>query len=231
MVKGNGLLANSFKDYISNNSVLMFCSGVSNSLCNDISEFKREITLLKKTLSENNDKLFVYFSTCSIGDTSQRENLYIKHKIDIEKYIESNANNYLIVRLSNVVGFSKNSHTILNYFFNSISKNIPFDLWVGSYRNLIDVFHVKQIVSYILENNLFKNRTINVANKLSVPSIIIVEEIEKFLNIKANYNIINKGENFNIDVTEIESIILKLKINFSKNYIETLLRKYYSSEL
>lgn len=227
MIIGNGMLANSFKGYESDSSVLLFCSGVSNSLCADKSEYEREFAMLRNSLADNKDKLLVYFSTCSIDDRSLSENMYIKHKIEIEDYIKSNAKNYLIARLSNVVGISKNNHTILNFFFNSILKKIPFDLWKESYRNLIDVSHVKEIVSYIIDNSLFANKTINIANKVSVSSLSIVEKIEEFLNTKADYRIIDKGAKFNIDISEIEPVISKLNISFKEDYIELLLKKYY----
>lgn len=227
MVIGNGMLANSFKDYELDNSVVIFCSGVSNSLCVEKSNYDREFSLLKTVLAENKEKLFVYFSTCSIDDLSLRGNMYIKHKIEIEDYIKLNSNNFVIARLSNVVGFSKNIHTVLNFFFISISKSIPFDLWKESYRNLIDVAHVKEIVSYVIDNNLFTNKTINIANKISVSSLSIVEKIEEFLQTKAEYQIIDKGVKYNIDISEIEPIVLKLNVNFTENYIESLLKKYY----
>lgn len=227
MIIGNGMLANSFRSYELDNSVLLFCSGVSNSLCVEKSEYEREFSLLKNSLAENKEKLFVYFSTCSIDDRSLSQNMYIRHKIEIENYIKSNARNFLIARLSNVVGFSKNSYTILNFFYYSISKKIAFDLWKESYRNLIDVDHVKEISSYIIDSNLFKNKTINIANKISVPSLSIVEKIEKFLHTKADYKIVEKGVKFNIDISEIEPIISKLNISFEGDYIEFLLKKYY----
>ncbi len=227
MVIGNGMLAKCFMEYETDNSVLLFCSGVSNSLCIEKSEYGREFLLLKEILSKNSDKLFVYFSTCSIEDDSLSENMYIKHKIELENYIKSNAKSFLIARLSNVVGVSKNNHTILNFFYNSISKGLAFDLWVNSYRNMIDVSHVKEIVSFIIGNNLYTNKTINIANKVSVSSLSIVEKIERFLNVKAKYNLIGKGAKFNIDISEIEPILLKLNMNFTENYIESLLKKYY----
>ena len=64
MIVGNGLIANLFRENDSEN-VVFFASGVSNSLETDKSAFLREENLLRKTLEENPEKIFIYFSTVS----------------------------------------------------------------------------------------------------------------------------------------------------------------------
>ena len=48
MVVGSGLLANTFKSYSDNEDVIIFASGVSNSGCVDLEQFKRELNLVSK---------------------------------------------------------------------------------------------------------------------------------------------------------------------------------------
>jgi hypothetical protein len=66
MVVGNGMLARKFANYINDDSVVIFASGVSNSLEIARSEFIREQLLLEKTILENVEKKIIYFSTCSM---------------------------------------------------------------------------------------------------------------------------------------------------------------------
>ena len=47
MIIGNGLLAKAFIEYKNNDEIVIFASGVSNSLEEKQSEFKRETDLLK----------------------------------------------------------------------------------------------------------------------------------------------------------------------------------------
>ena len=57
---------------------------------------------------------------------------------------------------------------------------------------------------------------------------LIVENLEKLTNIKANYNLVDKGdENWQIDISEISKIIKNNKINFNENYLYKTLKKYY----
>ena len=56
----------------------------------------------------------------------------------------------------------------------------------------------------------------------------IVENIEKIVNIKANYDLVDKGDkNWQISVSEISEIIKNNKINFDQNYLYKVLKKYY----
>ena len=55
-----------FIKYADNKDVLIFASGVSNSLETSPVEFGREQFLLEKILAEHSQKKIIYFSTCSM---------------------------------------------------------------------------------------------------------------------------------------------------------------------
>lgn len=67
---------------------MYFASGVSNSQNQNHSLFQRETDLLVETLRNNKEKLFIYFSTCSIYDPTLVNSEYVKHKLKIENLIE-----------------------------------------------------------------------------------------------------------------------------------------------
>ncbi|MEY4292241.1 MAG: hypothetical protein RIQ61_618 [Bacteroidota bacterium] len=231
MVIGNGLLAKSFKNYINNDAVVIYCSGVSNSLCEDENEYGRERKLLEETISNLKSSLFVYFSTCSIYEKKPSESKYVEHKLNIESYIQKHCNQYLIIRLSNVVGKTSNPNTVMNFFYNRINKQINFDLWNLSYRNLIDVEDVAKIVSFIINNHVFANTIVNVANTQSIAVSQLVTKMEQFLSKKAMSTILDKGYEFQIDTTAIQPILKQLQLSFEHDYVDGLLKKYYQSEL
>lgn len=108
MVIGNGLLAKTFETYHASNDVLIFASGVSNSKETNPEAFKRELALLKATIQNYPKAKLVYFSTASITDASVNTSAYVQHKIALENYIKSTTTNYLILRVSNVVGVNGN---------------------------------------------------------------------------------------------------------------------------
>ncbi len=226
MIIGNGLVANAFKKFDVLDNTTLFCSGVSNSLCIDSDEFNREQGLLKESIKEYTSSFFVYFSTCSIDDPSLKNSLYVKHKLNMEKLITENCSTYVIFRLSNVIGRTKNKSTIINFFLNCIRNDHPFDLWISSYRNIIDIDDLALTCNYIIANSLYKNQIINVANPISVSALNLVKTIEQYTNKKGKYTKLDKGENFDISINEVEPIYNKLNIVFKKNYILNSLKKH-----
>lgn len=70
MIVGDGLIASLFTSHDKEN-VIFFASGVSNSLETKEEEFLREENLIRNTIKNNPNKIFLYFSTCSIYDSSK----------------------------------------------------------------------------------------------------------------------------------------------------------------
>ena len=56
-----------------------------------------------------------------------------------------------------------------------------------------------------------------------------VKILENITQTKAIYNTISKGEkNWNIDTSDINDSIKRCDVNFGKNYLESLLKKYFN---
>ena len=228
MVIGHGLLGKQFSSYEDKEDFLLFCSGVSNSTCTNPNEFKRETDLLAYHIKAHSNKRFVYFSTCSICDPSQSERPYVLHKLGMERIIQEQHPNYLIVRTSNLVGRTPNPNTVLNFLFNAILQEQAIELWAHAERNLIDIADVFKSVNYILENDLFKNKIIALANTTSYSVIDIVSALEQFLGKKAHYTLVDKGQAFPIPLHEIKKVYQALSIDFDHNYLNRLLARYYT---
>lgn len=227
MIIGNGLIARSFKRYESVGNWIIFASGVSNSKTSTDADFDRERKLLTDTLQANPASRIVYFSTCSITDADLQATAYVRHKISMEALIENSAARYNIFRLSNLAGSSENPHTVLNFFFKHIMEDQRFDLWVNSERNIIDVEDVVKTADHILQNKLYPNQVINIANTHQYPVKYIVQTMEHFCKKKAIYEEKIKGSKLAIDLKEVLPIYEALNIRFDQNYLPALLAKYY----
>jgi nucleoside-diphosphate-sugar epimerase len=228
MVIGNGLVAKAFKEYGSSEDYLIFASGVSNSKSGLHEDYQKEKALLENTLTRHPDKLFVYFSTCSIMDPDLAGTLYIRHKIEMEKLIRDRANQFLVFRLSNLAGHSKNRHTVLNFFNHQILHDLPFECWKNAERNIIDVEDVFRIAGYFLQKKIRMNDTINIANTGNYTVPYIVHSIELFHGKSAVIIEKEKGLPFKINVSDMLPVTELLGIRFGDNYLHELLRKYYS---
>ncbi|WP_334125064.1 NAD-dependent epimerase/dehydratase family protein [Empedobacter brevis] len=222
MIIGRGLIANLFTE-VDSDEVVFFASGVSNSSETRKEEFLREQNLVEQTLANNPEKLFVYFSTCSIYDSSKYNSLYVLHKLHIEEIIKQKAKHFLILRVSNAVGNGGNPNLLMNYLFRQILNNEELVVHQQATRNLIDVEDVKNItLKYIVSKDW--NKIVNVAysENFNIPEII--EAFESILN-KNTYKIIeNKGEHYSIDIHELE---YQFSIQDKKEYLNNLIKKYY----
>ena len=225
MVVGTGLLATAFLEYKNKDDIIIFASGVSNSKETSKEQFLREEKLLCSYLEKyGNSKHFIYFSTCSMYDTYFERSAYTTHKMNMEKIIIDRASRYNIFRLPQVLG-KNNKNQLIGFLYKAINNNISFDLY-DIERNIIDIDDVYLIIDEILNNNSFKNKIMNIANFKNIRVIDLVNILEKLIDKKAKYKIVEKEGEFKIYIGDIEKIIIKLNI-FEKNYLENRIRKYY----
>lgn len=222
MIIGKGLIANLFTE-VDSDEVIYFASGVSNSSETREEEFLREQNLVGETMAKYSNKLFVYFSTCSIYDSSKYNSPYVLHKLHIEEIIKQKAEHFLILRVSNAVGRGGNANLLMNYLSRQIKTGQDLVVHRHATRNLIDVEDVKNItLKYVDSKNW--NKIVNVAysENFYIPEIILTFEI--LLNKKSKKSIENKGEHYSIDIHELE---YQFSIQDKKEYLNNLIKKYY----
>ncbi len=229
MIVGSGLLAKAFKEFVNDEEILIFASGVSNSLETGKKEFQRESNLLLNTIRKYPDKKLVYFSTYSIFEKKAEHRFYVNHKLEMERLIQKESKHYFIFRLTNIVGPGGNKSTILNYLVSRIKNEKVINLWKNATRNILDVDDLLLIVKNILKGSESKMK-INIANINSFKVSEIISQLEMFFKKAAILNLIDKGESIQIDISEVEDDIKKVltPAKQSIEYISLLLIKYYS---
>jgi nucleoside-diphosphate-sugar epimerase len=227
MVIGNGLLARRFESYNNDDRFLIFASGVSNSKTKNPEAYLRETALLQKNIEEHQDKIIVYFSTCSIYDPDEKNSAYVQHKLNVEAIIQKSVSLYHIFRVSNVAGKSSNSNTLLNYFFYHIRNEINFDLWANACRNIIDIEDVFSVADELLKNTTASAQPINIASPFNYPVKDIVAAIESFLKTRSNYVEVNKGSCFEIDLSATQNIFREKQKKSGDEYLASMLTKYF----
>lgn len=225
MIIGNGLIATAFKEYDAGD-VVFFASGVSNSLEKREEEFKREETLIRKTILENPDKLFVYFSTCSIYDSSKNSSLYVNHKLNMEHLIATEVPKYLIARVSNAVGKGGNQNTLINYLVSSMRNGDQINVHIDATRNLIDVEDIAKIVCELISSGQV-NRIVNVAYVRNYPILEIITIIIEFLDKKASIVLEKQGQSYSIDIPDAIDYFRKNNLLDGELYLKNILKKYY----
>ena len=208
MVLGNGMIAKSFIKSTAINDVIIFACGVPNS--NEVreQEYEREFNLLKKIQTEYSNKKLIYFSSSSVE--TGKKSKYISFKLMIEKYINSNFSDFLILRLPNVVGNTDNQSQLLPFIKNSLLTNNCVRIKKSCNRYLIDVDDLPLITRNLIKENI-QNKiiTVNFNNKIEII------KIAKFLISK--YKIINPTIEFFSDNYIEDDPDNRFFINFIKN--------------
>lgn len=225
MIVGNGLIANLFKNEDREN-VVFFASGVSNSLETDKSAFLREENLIRKTIKENPNKIFIYFSTCSIYDSSKNGSSYVNHKLKMERLVEELAKKYVILRVSNAVGKGGNPNLLMNYLVNSVKEEKIINVHTLATRNLIDADDIKNITLELIDQGRL-NQIINVAYLENFSTLEILEILEKFFSKNAKTELHKSGQTYKISIPEVEQYFIKHQLTNKENYLLRILERYY----
>ena len=228
MIIGSGLLAHAFsRVFLQREDVCIYAAGVSNSSCTDVREFEREHQRLEDALQQAiHVDAFVYFSTCSVADPEARNMSYVQHKLAMEQVVRAHPRN-LILRLPQVAGKTLNPHTLLNFLYARISRSESFNLWSNAKRNIIDVDDAACITKQLIAEKSVRNTTINIANVVTYPLIDIVSAIENFVGKHAVYNVVERGAEYQIDISFIFSLLEKSGVKFGNDYLEKTIEKYY----
>ena len=229
MVVGDGMIARAFSGFRDRNDVVIFASGVSNSNAANPDAYQRETDLLTQFLGQSGT--FVYFSTVSIHYPCLQESLYVRHKLHIEQMIRERCEQFLIFRLPNLVGQTRNPHTLTNFLYSHIASGSPFEVHLNASRYLLDTEHMVRLCKYILAQ--MPSRMIyEIVFNNSAPILKIVQDMERVLNKTGNYILVEKG--CHIDIPSIDPQLIArsgLQIPSMELYNQMVLQKYYSRQV
>ena len=232
-VHGSGFIAKNLKRIKLRKlkKVVIYAAGISNSKSKDKKKFLRERKKIQTFLNNHNkEHLFIYISTISVLDNYLKKDNYTRNKIIIENLIKKSLNNFLILRLPQIVGKSSNPHTIINFIYKKVLLEQRFKVWSNVKRNLIDIDDLIKIVKLIISTKLQPGNVINILN----PNSIYVKKIVNIMGdiVKKNpkyilleYKPKKKG---NLKIKSSSKFNLNIKKYFKdKNYLKKILEKYY----
>ena len=136
---GDGFIGKSLykikKDLIRTNYII-YAAGISHSKTKSKRNLNKELSLFKIFLKNNLSKKVIYISTADVTNNILNKSLYEKNKIQIERLIKKKFKNYIILRLPQIIGKSKNKNTLINSFYLNIKENKDFVLIKNFKRNI-----------------------------------------------------------------------------------------------
>lgn len=234
VIIGSGLIASEIKKKLSddldliNKDLCFFASGTSNSQSVTEDEFLREESLLRQTMQSYKNHMVIYFSSCALSKKVEQYNPYLRHKANIEKILKSHKR-FGIIRLPNLIGFSNNNNTLLNFINNSIIKSKKLVVHSKSRRSILDVEDAIALTGAYIKNGFCLNSILNIANPKSYSMeylISLFEEIRgKFL-----YEYIDVEDCYEIELADnYNEVASSLGIKFDDSYLINKLIKYYGT--
>jgi UDP-2-acetamido-2,6-beta-L-arabino-hexul-4-ose reductase len=226
LIIGNGFLANAFNNRIGEN-LAVFASGVSDSACTDESSFLREEQLLLNTIAYNQDKCLVYFSSCGVISAELLGAPYYRHKLKMEQIICSAHPQYLIFRLPQVIGKSRNNKTLVNNFFNYVITGQEITIQRFSKRYFIDIDHVVLFVNHVYNALVLKNEIINIACPQEYTALELLQIIESLTGLSAKYQLVDAGSCYSLDTSLFANEASILQIELSDSYLMRAIQKHY----
>lgn len=218
-VLGSGQLAKAFSD-LEEKGLFVFASGVSNSTCTDPDEFKRESDLLLNALRTNSKRKFVYFSSCALSAKDYELNSYYKHKLYMERLVQENSSAYYIFRLPQLFGDLILHQTLINYIYKSIVKGELFSVFDEAHRYVIEISDVRLLVDAYLKHHE-SGIIVDIANPFRYKILDIVKAFERLLNKKANYQLIEKNDQYTLNLSPMLSFMEQYNIEteFGPDYL------------
>lgn len=232
MIEGSGLIAQAFMHEGAHrlDDTCIYAAGVSNSGCQDSYEFMRERERFEAVFAAClADTRIVYFSTCSIEDPALHASAYVQHKLRMEARVRR-CPRHLILRLPQVAGRTSNPHTLLNFLHARMQRGERFQVWAGAVRNIIDAADVARIALDLIRREDAQGETINVANACSNGMLDIVHAMERVLDTRAEFDLLDKTSGAFIDVGRIEAAVRRCGIRFGDAYLARVIDKYYGDE-
>jgi dTDP-4-dehydrorhamnose reductase len=226
MVVGDGMIARAFAAFRGSADIVIFASGVSNSLETNPAAFEREAKLLKQVRMAHPSALLVYFGTCSVDDPERRDTPYVQHKLQMESALAAAEGPWLVLRVPLAIGRNPRSRTLAQFLHERIVHGQPFEVWEGAARFPIDVDDVFRIGSRLISDPAVWNRCINVALR-SFPVRDFVRIMEDIVGKKANYTLVRKGRHFKLDCPEVLQVASELNLDMGERYLERVLHKYF----
>jgi nucleoside-diphosphate-sugar epimerase len=229
MIVGKGLLARAFEPHFGETpGVIVFASGVSNSLETRPGEFAREAALLRQWLGSD-ARRFIYFSSCGVTADESELTPYMRHKQSMESLVLA-APHGLVLRLPQVVGSAENHHTLTNFLRDHIVSGEHFTVWAHAERNLIDIDDIVKIGVRLATELPTEATAVSIAANRSLLMPAIVGIFERVLDRAANCSFVEKGAPMLIDTAVVERLSGALGIDLGDGYIERVIHKYYAAD-
>jgi hypothetical protein len=220
IVHGRGMMASAIRS-TGNINAAVFAAGVSNSGEIDSSEYRREQDAIKTFIDVHYNRKIIYFSSYIAKNGTSP---YAEHKRQIESIIQKTTNDFLVLRLPQVVGRATNK-TLISYFVDAAKAGKQIAVQRNAFRSLVDVVDVGRILSLFTEKNVTRE-VIAVGPLKPLSALDIVRNIESILQLEIDIALVDGGERQSEDLSRALELLKSNDPLFDDAYQCLVLKKY-----
>lgn len=244
-IVGRGFLARHLQPLAHRHpDAVALAAGVSWTHVTSPAEFSREEAMVRAAAERcrATGRRLLFFSTASAalygpGSGAGREdrapvpaNPYGAHKLALEELLRASGADYLVLRLSHLVGPGQPPHHLLPTLMRSIRAG-RVRVLNGADRDLIAVADAVQIIDLLLARGVSQD-TVNVASGAAVPVEAIVGQLELLLGTTADRAYEPGGSGHRVCIDKLRSLIPETKtFGFGADYYRGVVESFVRAEL
>lgn len=233
---GNGFLAAQLSLIADRHpDVLALAAGVSGTVGLAESAYRREVELVEATLVDcrRSTGTLLFFSTASAavyGDDrpgcedqpATARSRYGEHKLNLERQVRDSGVDYLILRLSHLVGPRQPEHQLLPTLVRAVLSGRVI-VQRQATRDLLSVRHAVAIVDELLEHPV-ANTVVNVASGFAVPAEAILDRLAARLAVPIEREYVDAGTGHLVCIHKLRELLPGIdRFGFGADYFHGVL--------
>lgn len=243
-IVGRGFLAHHLAPLAASHpGVVAIAAGVSTTVVDQTPEFDREAALVYDVLRRcrASGETVVFFSTASAAmygapDSPGTEDgpvfptsSYGRHKLALESVVAGAGVNWLVLRLSHLVGAAQRRHQLLPLLVAGVRAG-RVSVHLRSSRDLVDVRDMVVVLDRLLRDGV-RNRVVNVASGIDQAVEDIVAGIEDRLGRTAEREFIDvPPTRAGVSTLRLRSLVPEAEgFGYGPGYLDALLDRYVGS--
>jgi len=242
-IVGRGFLARHLQPLAHRHpDAVALAAGVSSTYATSAAEFAREAALVRAAAERcrATGRRLLFFSTASAalygpGSGAGREdrppvpaNAYGVHKLALEELVRASGADYLVARLSHLVGPGQPAHHLLPTLMRGIRAG-RVRVLKGAERDLIAVADAVRTIDLLLARGTSRE-TVNVASGTAVPVEAIVGHLESLLGTTAEREYEHGGSGHRVCIEKLRTLLPETQeFGFGADYYRGVVESFVHS--
>jgi nucleoside-diphosphate-sugar epimerase len=239
-IVGRGFLARNLERLAgAHPDVVVIAAGVSSTSCVDDAEFQREAQLVYRTIRRclRDGRRLLLFSSASAAMYASpgcpgREDgpvfpssMYGRHKLAMERALELSGVDYLVLRLTHIIGAHQRIHQLLpglvaQLLFGEVTVHR------GAHRDLVAADDFVAIVDALLANGI-RRTVVNVGCGAAASAEDIVGHLQDRLGVSATWHCVDRPSHYPVDISRLTGLVPAVAdMGFGQDYFRRVLDRY-----